>query len=49
MRHLVASVRLELRLMAGAEPLQSSVVRSHEELVEVCMGWRDAMIEKEWA
>jgi len=43
---LVTSVRLELRLTAGAELRQSQVVRSHEDLVEVCMSWRDAMIAK---
>lgn len=46
MCRLVTSVRLELRLTAGAELRQSQVVRSHEDLVEVCMSWRDAMIAK---
>lgn len=35
----------ELRLMAGTELLQSHVARSHEELVNVCMSWRAAMLE----
>jgi hypothetical protein len=38
----------ELRLSAGTELLQSQVVSSQKELVEVCMGWRDAMIAKGW-
>jgi len=35
--------------MAAAELLRSQVVRSDEELVNVCMGWRDAMIAKGWS
>lgn len=38
----------ELRLVVGRELLRSEVLRSHEELVSVCMGWRDAMIGKGW-
>ena len=39
----------ELRLIAGGELPQSQVVRSHEELVNVCMGWREAMRGKGWS
>ena len=38
----------ELRLAVGLELIHSQVVRSYHELVDVCMGWRDAMIGKGW-
>jgi hypothetical protein len=38
----------ELRLLTGSELLRSQVVRSHGELVDICLGWRDAMIVKGW-
>ena len=38
----------ELRLSVGADLIQSQVVRSAEELVELQERWRAAMSEKGW-
>lgn len=38
----------ELRLVNGSMLIRQQVVRSHEELVEVAMDWRDGMLRSGW-
>lgn len=38
----------ELRYLVGRELVSSMVVRSHKELVDVCLKWKDALTEKGW-